>query len=124
MNYETATDLELNRKLHEILGNQLPEIDGVWVVEDKHRTVKTDPNGGLNRRALHPDYCADWNATMPLVVEYGISVKSPSLCGSVDDWTVTYWKSNDDGYSHFTWRDKSPLRAIVICLIKVLGQNK
>lgn len=93
MNYETATSDDLEVKLAELLG--------------------MDSLSALNA----PRYCTDWNATMPLAIENGISL----LTGSLDHVATENWycySSHD--YTDYAEIDHNPLRAIVICLIKVL----
>ena len=122
MNYETATDFELNVKLTEIvLANRYPraksiEFDGrqhcFWV---NHIGFSSFPVA---------DYCNDWNATMPLAVKHGVGL----MCTGSDDYGLTY--SATDGLWHHSNSiypvtmeiqcNGKPLRAVVICLIKFL----
>ena len=106
MNYETTEDKELELRLCRLL--------------DVHNG---DDSFFENKNLINcrPRFCTDWNATMPLAVEYGVgivpavwgnSLKNPSL------WMAT--NCEGDFYSE----DNNPLRAIVICLIKVLEAKK
>lgn len=96
MNYETATNDDLEIKLGELLGM------------------------GRFAALTAPRYCTDWNATMPLAVEnsvglefFGERVKSEkAIKTSFGNEFIAAYDEN-----------KNPLRAIVICLIKVL-ENK
>ncbi|MCO7020311.1 hypothetical protein [Vibrio paracholerae] len=91
MNYETATNDDLEVKLAELLG--------------------MDSLSALNA----PKYCTDWNATMPIAIENNIYIEPRGLrCGGNED-------SNHIaiGDRCGAW-DLDPLRAIVICLVKTL----
>ena len=81
-----------------------------------------------------PDYCTDWNATMPLAVEHGVSSYAESEmdteCGE-SIFTGQYRAFAPDVidgsfYHNSKWFqviDEDRLRAIVICLIKVLSEG-
>ena len=66
------------------------------------------------------DYCTNWDALMPLVIEYNISMIKLSTgmysCHRSDS------KENETLISH-TVECKNPQRALAECLLKVL-QNK
>lgn len=106
MNYETATDSELEVELY-TKANKLKLIN----IEDV------------------PFYCTDWNATMTLAVEHGLSmIKMDSGYQVVHDYDYidvgfhddinNCWIEANAQYGHC-----NPLRAIMICLIKVLEKQ-
>ncbi|WP_119566807.1 hypothetical protein [Vibrio cholerae] len=121
MDFERASDQELNVKLTELeLTKRYPkaksiDFDGTkncfWVHDTGFSSFKVE------------EYCTDISATWPLMIEHGISIQSPSLCGSIDEWTAKYWESDDENFINLVGHDKDPLRAVVVCLIKVL-ENK
>lgn len=111
MNYETATNDDLEVKLGELLGM------------------------GRFAALTAPRYCTDWNATMPLAVEYHVSFDSvfdmSRDCGESMATSEFMAHATDlvDGCFYpdsefFEGRDDNPLRAIVICLIKVLESKQ
>ena len=77
MKYEEMSNYKLNRKL-------------AWLVLGDNKVLYKDPKseGGVLCRGMQGviDYCTDWNATMPLAVEYGVSILS---CGG-DDFEISY----------------------------------
>jgi len=95
MNYENATNDDLEVKLAELIG--------------------MDSLNALNA----PRYCTDWNATMPLAVEYGFDIELPIACLGGIGQITKYIAGDTDIMVDFVIGD-NPLRAIVICLIKVL----
>jgi hypothetical protein len=128
MNYETATDFELNEKLLMLVA----EKNGDKIAETRpHRLaekMKCFSHVVFRLRDCHEElkvnYCTDWNATMPLAIEYGVEL-SPCFngwwfAGVVDSYT---YEEEVLSYSGITTCE-NPLRAIVICLIKVLEANK
>jgi len=93
MNYDTATNDDLNWELTKYLGKE-----------------------------NYKDYCTDWNATMPLAVDHGLDIELPTeILGGIGQITK-YIAGDTDIMVEFVIGD-NPLRAIVICLIKVL-ENK
>lgn len=115
MNYEVMSDEWLNTELTEaVLNNRYPkaksiDFDGTqncfWVHDTGFSSFKIE------------SYCTDWNATMPLAVEHGIQYQ----LAEANDSDVHYAFHFDD---REIVEDKSLLRAIVICLIKVLEAKK
>lgn len=101
MKLEEMSNADLNNKLHRLV-NKIPE---------DHEVL------------IRPIYCIDWNATMPLAVEHGISVISDG-----DDYEVSYdyyapvgkFETDELLSECCSVSKKDVLRAIIICLIKVL----
>lgn len=101
MNYETATNDDLEVKLGELLGM------------------------GRFAALTAPRYCTDWNATMPLAVKYGVT---PVLDDGYGYATTNPYEIYDpqglgesDGFFAVEMdHDTTPLRSIVTCLIKAL----
>lgn len=115
MNYETASDFELNKRLAELLGFKF-RVDGdKLILAIKHQ--------GSNVISIEGtvDYCTDWNATMPMAVEHG-AYYYPSKNG-YEGRVVTKQDRNGHYYNQKSNED-NPLRAIVICLIKVLESKQ
>ncbi|MBY7923734.1 hypothetical protein [Vibrio fluvialis] len=104
INYETATDRELELALCKLLN----------VHNDDESFFENE-----NLINCRPNYCTDWNATMPMAVEHGVCLKSPIKANKM--WLAIWnewggiWTPNE-----LQVKSESPLRAIVICLIKVL----
>ena len=71
----------------------------------------------LNYNApIYTKFCSSWNATMPMAVEYGISsIKSHG------EWEAYGWVYGSKlAEPRVSAKGDDRLRAIVICLIKVL----
>ncbi|EGR4294227.1 hypothetical protein DDN98_10600 [Vibrio cholerae] len=119
MDFETATDLELEQALaclvYKCEGWELSKTGGSF--------YSCGIDGSASYVQPIPKYCTDISATWLLMIEHGISIQSPSLCGSIDKWTAKYWESDDENFIHLVGHDKDPLRAVVVCLIKTL-ENK
>lgn len=115
MNYETATNKELNGRLLELIYGE--QVNYFTLSDDETFVYDCGPVGDeFHRIDLH-DYCSDWNATMPLAVEHGVYYY-PSKNG-YEGRMVTKQDRNGHYYNQKSNED-NPLRAIVICLIKVL----
>ena len=113
MNYETATNIELNFELARKL-NLRPYKNP----EEGGDAVMVTADHGFYKWI---DYCTDWNATMPLAVEHGVYYY-PSKNG-YEGRVVTKQDRNGHYYNQKSNED-NPLRAIVICLIKVLESKQ
>lgn len=104
MKLEDMSDDQLEIKLHEFLADDC-------------------------RDNVVPSYCTDWNATMPLAVEYGVSplISDDNFNHASTDPYETYEPQGmgaRDGFFSHPIKDKAEtLRAIVICLIKVLEEK-
>lgn len=101
MNYETATNDDLEVKLAELLG--------------------MDSLSALNA----PKYCTNWNATMPLAVKHGVTPVLDDGYGyaTTDPYEIyePHGRGESDGFFAVEIdHDTTPLCAIVTCLIKVL----
>ncbi|EGR2446758.1 TPA: hypothetical protein ACMDTO_000151 [Vibrio cholerae] len=114
MNYETATDRELNDKLLEMIHG---EVVRYWHLSDDETYIyDCGPTGEDFHKIDIKDYCTDWNATMPLMIEHGLTlspVSWPEEC--IGQWGC---ETNDDRDISVFLTD--PLRAVVVCLIKIL----
>lgn len=111
MNHYAATNEVLNNKLAELT---IVEENG----EHKHLL-----HSGLWIGSDCPNYCSDWNATMPIAVDQGLDIELPTeWLGNIGTITknVEFGTDIQVDFSH----KESSLRAIVICLIKVLESEK
>lgn len=113
MDFETATDLDLEQALACLVY----KCDG-WELS---KTGGSFHSCGIDGSASYvqpiPKYCTDISATWPLMIEHGISV-SPAAWGKKLKNPSLWLATNCEG--DFYSEDNSPLRVIVICLIKVL----
>lgn len=115
MNYESATDKELEIRLTSLIYN----LDG-WEISPMGTMFfhcGIDGSGFYEQSVIN--YCTDWNATMPLAVEHGLDIELPTEWLGNHGTITKNIEFGTDIYVDFT-SDDSPLRAIVICLIKVL----
>lgn len=104
MNYEEMSDFGLNAALTCLVY----KLDGWEFTGSSFFHCGHDGEGYHSQSVV--DYCTDWNETMPLAVEYGISMNVNQDCS----WDVHSFEGG-------AWIEgaKNPLRAIVICLIEV-----
>lgn len=116
MKLEDMSDFELNAELSaRLLLNSDNGFEKVTIIDDL--IVGTHKLKGEFLKKPR-DYCNDWSATMPLAVEYVVSL-APTMNTQGDKKYDGEWCA----YEHFLGiyaHDESPLRAIVICLIKLL----
>ena len=120
MNYAKARDFELNKRLLEL---SCP-LDSTITETYEHRLagkLKTFSHvmfkvDGCDEE-FKINYCTDWNATMPLAIEYGVEL-SPCFNGWWFAGIVDTYTNEEEvlSYRGIT-TSESPLRAIVSCLI-------
>ena len=125
MNYEDMSKEQLNGRLTSAIYGKETES---WCLSDCGKfAYDCGPIGESYHEIELMDYCADWNATMLLAVEYGVSILH---CGG-DDFEISYeyhapvgkFGTDEILTWHINAKKESVLRAIVICIIKVL-ENK
>ncbi|EJL6757187.1 hypothetical protein NMS84_001399 [Vibrio cholerae] len=112
MNFETATDLELEQALaclvYKCEGWKLSKTGGSFC------------SCGIDGSTFYvqpiPKYCTDISATWPLMIEHGVSVNA--LSGGDYKAFEIYEKSGLHGNDIAD--ENGLLRAVVVCLIKVL----
>ena len=115
MNYAQATDKELNNKLLELIHG---DVVNYWCLSDDETFIyDCGPIGEDFHKIEIKDYCNDWNATMPLAVEHKIYHQE---CNGFWDCGYSSGGGMFAAQTHYVTSNKNPLRAIVICLIKVL----
>jgi hypothetical protein len=120
MNYENATNTELNQSLARILY----DFDGWELSGFGDSFYRFGANGTAMCAQSISDYCADWSATMPLAIEHGVEL-SPCCNGWWFAGVVESYTREEDPLSFAgVTICKFPLRAIVICLIKKLESKK
>ena len=125
MNYDKSTNEELNGRLLELLHGE--QVNHFALSDDKTFVYDCGPTGDSFYRIDLLDYCTDWNATMPLAIEHGVSVLS---CDGAYEVSYDYYAPVGSFGTEelLTWHvevDKGMvLRAIVICLIKLLESKK
>ena len=119
MNYETATNNQLEDRLASLVGFKPTEFDELACAVV--RSLKAEGCVDLyEKETPSPDYCTDISVTWPLMIKHGIEL-SPCyngwwLSGVVESYT---YEEEPLSYSGVTICE-DPLRAIVICLIKVM----
>lgn len=116
MNYKTATDLELNEKLTElVLAKRYPRAKSIEF-DGRQHCFWVD-NAGFSSFPV-VDYCADWHATMPLAMTHNIYVRPSTYGGYTAEQMVVHSRAEYSTVHHTGCA--YPLRAIVICLIALL----
>ncbi|AUR84303.1 NinX [Vibrio phage 1.052.A._10N.286.46.C3] len=126
MNYEEMSDFELNCLLLPFWAKK----EGVEIKSHGRHpalgdicnivTFTFECEGHELSHDIH--FCNDWNATMPLAVERGVTL-SPSGRVELSEWEASFGLNDDLQPEIEAWQE-NPLRAIVICLIKVLEANQ
>tara|TARA_R110002020_G_scaffold149951_1_gene326420 strand:+ start:554 stop:916 length:363 start_codon:yes stop_codon:yes gene_type:complete len=113
MNYEDMSDFEINLKISKILGLRQSPIC---------------PNGNGNTgmivyphsNKINFDPCNNPSDAWPIIVEHGICLTSPTVGRKHQLWSASW---NKDGgrwsYGDVTHGDKNPLRAAMICFLKM-----
>lgn len=124
MNYETATNYQLNTRLADLIGMRVATADDAPF--NYHANDITPEERFSAYRERYPDtvwclkdgepweqyvFTSDWNATMPLAVDNEITLDKIDGYG----WTASRIYTDITHSCH-----SDPLRAIVICLIKAL----
>ncbi|WP_001008621.1 hypothetical protein [Vibrio cholerae] len=116
MNFETATDQELEQALaclvYKCEGWELSKTGGSF--------HSCGIDGSASYVQPIPKYCTDISATWPLMIEHGIEL-SPCFNGWWFAGVVDSYTHDEEvlSYSGITTCE-NPLRAVVACLIKVL----
>ncbi|MEG9360929.1 hypothetical protein [Vibrio cholerae] len=112
MDFEKATDLDLEQALaclvYKCEGWELSKTGGSF--------YSCGIDGSASYVQPIPKYCTDISATWPLMIEHGLTlspVSWPEEC--IGQWAC---ETNDDRDISVFLTD--PLRAVVVCLIKVL----
>ena len=123
MDYETATNFELNKRLLELTCDPSDGIVGIYqhrlagkMKAFSHALFKVE---GCDDE-LKINYCTDISVTWPLMIKYGVEL-SPCYNGLWFAGVVESYTNEEEPlyYNGITIRE-DPLRAIVICLIKTL----
>lgn len=125
MNYENATDTELNIRLTSLVY----KLDGWECTPMGTIFFHCGVDGGQFYEQKVINYCTDWSATMPLAVEYGVTPLLDDGFGyaTTDPYECyePHGASEEGGFFAVKIdHDTPPLRAIVICLIKVLESKQ
>ncbi len=137
MNYQTATNFELNKRLAELIGMQIADVfDSPFNYATSQKdaiTRKTEyesrcPNTVWARKNGEPweqfVFTHDWCQTMPLAVKFGVTpiLEDGYYFATNDPYEVyqPHGKNESDGFFQVSMDEETPLRAIVICLIKIL----
>jgi hypothetical protein len=114
MNYETASDFEINKAVAEALGHELTQFSHIKV--GRQWCIK-EPVGDDWVPQKIPNYCEDWNEAGPIILKNMISLK--------DTLSGPYWKAEkeiDDGEAQYTIAEfvsDEPLRAAMIVYLKM-----
>lgn len=110
MNYETASDFEINKAVAEALyGPDSIHADGCG-----ERFLHVINDHGM----WSPDYCNNPADAWPLITANGISLYSPESTGMKDFWLAEKFYPKVDG-EKVGWFDKNPLRAVAVVFLKM-----
>lgn len=114
MDYETASDFEINKRLAEWLDCDFHCDGEVLFVSKKH-----DGNNILSVSGC-VNFCLNWNDIMPIAIDLNVSFE-PTFEGAYVASQVLKYNFDGSVQSYdFQSLDKSPQRAITICCIKAL----
>lgn len=120
-NFDDKTDSELNMELSYL---QLKRNKNLKSVKLKNEIIEIKLSNEEVIEVLPKDYCSNWNVTMPIAVDKGVSLSFDGI-----DWEAdTLWMGEElsnRSFNNIENHAGKPLRAVVICLIKILkGENK
>lgn len=125
MKYEDMSDFEVNSKIAQLF------IGGVSVYHERSHGnhdgdvwLNDSETGALRYTNFNP--CNNPSDAWPIIVENEIAITPQHTgdgfwCASHSDTSVISWK---DMPPKFTARDKNPLRAAMICFLKMKEQEK
>lgn len=99
-NYEDMNDPQINKRVARVLGVE-------WVAVAQDGLI-------LDGDSLSVDYCNNPSDAWPIIFENLIDVLSPTYKGH--EWEATAFTKYDELVSS---RDKNPLRAAMICFLKL-----
>ena len=114
MNVSELSDVELNRAMIWLY----PLWGSIWMV-DQTGDQMIERKGWINR----VDYLTDWNLTMPLAFENGLSIKMPDIDFDLTGAVTKYLTGTTDLYCDFIGTE-SPLRAICEVLVMIKMESK
>ncbi len=114
MNYEEMSDFEINLKVSEFVdfGDLIVSSNGSEVnILEIEGLFSVIPIGEF-------DPCNNWADAGPIMLENGIGISKYDL--DEDDPLNGYWFSGHDSLDSELWiDDKNPLRAAMICFLKM-----
>lgn len=126
MQLEEMSDGHLNA----ILTASVQKLEGYLYYPSEGLLLKSNEMGHVTSQIKPKPYCTNWQCAMPLAVEHGISMMKTNdkgygeiwVCGKANfvDGIWKFDKSITGRCVDFEADDVNPLRAIVICLIKML----
>ena len=117
MNYEEMSDFKINLKVANLVRDE-------WINVSRKEGSETclhiiDSNGAIGHtKHSYVDYCNNPNDAFPIIVENKIDIKhyiGGCECAIVDDKTVE---------DLFLTSHKNPLRAAMICFLKMKDAEK
>ncbi|AUR92488.1 NinX [Vibrio phage 1.173.O._10N.261.55.A11] len=108
MNYEDMSDFEINKEVARVT-------DFDW-----HRDGSVVFKDNKNGDAKEFDPCNNPSDAWPIIFQHGICLTSPTTGRKHQLWSAS-WNEDGDRWSHgdITHGDKNPLRAAMICFLKM-----
>lgn len=113
MNYTTASDFEINKRLAEYHGLDFADKGQVFIWDEECQTSSS----GMPRQI---DYCNNWADIGPLLMKYNI-VLTP--CMGINKGDATAYHEHENPMQVEFDDDCRALRAAAICIIKVLESD-
>ncbi len=114
INYETASDFEVNKKLANLMNvkwscSPSASPNGQWLFTNKYKEIEGESTP-------LPDYCNNWSDIGPLIESYLIELEYLDGFG----WTASAAPNQDCASSCYD----NPKRAAAICIIKLLESKQ
>lgn len=112
MSYEEMSDFEINKLVAKSLGIEVPEKLNPWLWKTDFCLHQLNGDGSKVEKTIVSNYCNDPSCSWSVIVDNKISLNCSSL--QMDGYT---WQAGRN--FKVQHRDKNPLRAAMICFLKM-----
>jgi len=116
MNYETATDDEINEAVE--LASRFNNVDADVRIVTYNGMRKVMVNNYASPYGI-TDFCNDWSAAGPIILEAKVDTWWEDTPG-IEEWSVT---KHVDGVDYYSCHKDNPLRAAMIVFLKMQGEE-
>lgn len=125
MNYEGMSDFDINKRVAELMGARVPKDyeSNPYLHVNGNSIQQLNMDGTKIEGVLVPDYCNNPSDAWPIILENGISLNK---------WNPydPYWSADVEHpqptstYNTIEIENENPLRAAMICLLKMKEKQK
>ena len=127
MNYEEMSDFEINKLVAKANGKKVPSESEIksspYLSKDGDTLHSLNCDGARVQDTIIHDYCNNPNDAFPIILDNGISIMA------YEDGV--YWQAMSpfdsplmEKSTSFFFGGKNPLRAAMICFLKMKGEEK